>query len=96
MGLTARVVYGFSRPQKGEITAGPLQRCRHSWAEFYVEELGWVPVDLTFKYFACLPVTSHIVETYTDQPIKVNFSGGNLSVSWLNSVSSLASEDVAK
>lgn len=86
LSLTTRVVTGFARPQKGDMTAGPLQGCRHSWAEYYVDGLGWVPVDLTFQYFSCLPVTSHIVETYGDQPIKVNFSGGELSVSWLNSV----------
>jgi|LSQX01.1.fsa_nt_gb transglutaminase-like putative cysteine protease len=86
LGLTARVVTGFARPQKGEITAGPLQGCRHSWAEYYVDGLGWLPVDLTFQYFSCLPVTSHIVETYSEQAIRVNFSGGKLSVSWLNRI----------
>jgi hypothetical protein len=86
MGLKARVVNGFARPQSGDMTAGSLQGYRHSWAEFYVDGLGWVPVDLTFRYFAGLPYASHIVETYKDQSIKINFTGGDLSVSWLNSV----------
>jgi len=85
-GLTARVVTGFARPQKGDITAGTLEGCRHSWAEYYVDGLGWLPVDLTFQYFSCLPVTSHIVETYSEQAIRVNFSGCELSVSWLNRI----------
>lgn len=86
LGLTARVVTGFARPQKGDMTAGTLQGCRHSWAEYYVEGLGWVPVDLTFQYFSCLPAASHIVETYADQSVKVQYLGGSLSTIWLNSV----------
>jgi transglutaminase-like putative cysteine protease len=86
MGLTAREVVGFARPQRGAMTSGSLQGSRHSWAEFYVDGLGWVPVDLTFQYFGTFPQTSHIVECYSDQSIKVNFSGGSLSASWSNSV----------
>jgi transglutaminase-like putative cysteine protease len=86
MGLTAREVVGFARPQRGAMTSGSLQGSRHSWAEFYVDGLGWVPVDLTFQYFGTFPQTSHIVECYSDQSIKVNFSGGSLSASWSNSI----------
>ena len=86
MGLTAREVVGFARPQRGAMTSGSLQGSRHSWAEFYVDGLGWVPVDLTFQYFGTFPQTSHIVECYSDQSIKVNFSGGSLGASWSNSV----------
>lgn len=86
MGLTAREVVGFARPQRGAMTSGSLQGSRHSWAEFYVDGLGWVPVDLTFQYFGTFPQTSHIVECYSDQSIKVNFTGGNLGASWSNSV----------
>ena len=86
LGLTARIVNGFARPQRADITAGSLQGCRHSWAEFKVEGLGWVPVDLTFEYFGKLPYTSHIVETYADESIRVNFIGGTPDVAWVNSV----------
>ncbi|MDZ4133600.1 MAG: transglutaminase domain-containing protein, partial [Dethiobacteria bacterium] len=86
MGLTAREVVGFARPQRGAMTSGSLQGSRHSWAEFYVDGLGWVPVDLTFQYFGTFPQTSHIVECYSDQSIKVNFTGGSLGASWSNSV----------
>lgn len=85
-GITAREVIGFARPQYGVMASGSLQGCRHSWAEFYVDGLGWVPVDLTFKYFGTFPQTSHIVESYSDQPINVNYTGGSLNASWSNSV----------
>ena len=84
LGIEAREVIGFARPQRGPMTSGSLQGTRHSWAEFYVDGLGWVPVDLTFKYFGAFPHTSHIVESYSDQSIKVNFTGGSLSASWSN------------
>lgn len=85
-GINAREVVGYARPQRGAMTAGSLEGSRHSWAEFYVDGLGWVPVDLTFQYFGTFPHTSHLVESYSDQSIKVNFTGGNLSASWSNSV----------
>ncbi len=86
MGINAREVVGYARPRRGAMTAGSLEGCRHSWAEFYDDSLGWVPVDLTFQYFGGFPQTSHVVESYGDQSIKVNFTGGNLSASWSNSV----------
>ncbi len=84
MGINAREVIGFARPQRGAMTSGSLAGARHSWAEFEVPGLGWVPVDLTFQYFGELPHTSHIVESYSDQSIKVNYTGGSLSASWSN------------
>lgn len=84
MGITAREVIGFARTQRGPMTSGSLQGARHSWAEVYVDGLGWVPVDLTFQYFGAFPHSSHIVESYSDQSIKVNYAGGNLSASWSN------------
>lgn len=84
MGITAREVVGYARPQRGAMTSGSLQGCRHSWAEFYVDGLGWVPVDLTFQYFGEFPHTSHIVEGYGDQSISINYSGGSLGASWSN------------
>ncbi len=86
MGLKARVVTGFKRKDRGDMTSGSLQGCRHSWAEFYVDGLGWVPVDLTFKYFANFPQASHIVETYADLSIKIRYKGGDISAVWKNSV----------
>jgi hypothetical protein len=85
-GITAREVVGFARTQRGAMTSGSLQGSRHSWAEFYVDGLGWVPVDLTFQYFGAFPHTSHVVESYGDQSIKVNYSGGSLGASWSNSI----------
>jgi hypothetical protein len=85
-GIKAREVVGFARPQRGAMTSGSLQGSRHSWAEFYVEGLGWVPVDLTFQYFGAFPHTSHIVESYSDQSIKVNYSGGSLGATWSNTI----------
>jgi hypothetical protein len=85
-GITAREVIGFARTQRGAMTSGSLQGSRHSWAEINVEGLGWVPVDLTFQYFGTFPHTSHIVESYSDQSIKVTYTGGSLSASWSNSV----------
>ncbi len=86
LGITAREVIGFARPQRGEMISGSLQGFRHSWAEFYVEELGWVPVDLTFHYFGTFPQTSHVVESYGDQSLRVNYTGGSLSASWSNMI----------
>lgn len=86
MGLTARVVYGYAMPERSEIITGPLAGNRHSWAEFYLEGLGWVPVDLTFEYFGDLSHASHVIETYVDQSLKVYHLGGILEVSWQNSI----------
>lgn len=85
MGLNARVVNGFARSH-GNIAPGSLEGWRHSWAEFHVDGLGWVPVDLTFKYFADFPYASHVVETYADQSVKVYYLGGKLSVKWQNMI----------
>ncbi len=86
MGITAREVVGYARPERGAMTSGSLQGTRHSWAEFYVDGLGWVPVDLTFQYFGEFPHTSHIVEGYGDQSISINYSGGSLGASWSNQI----------
>ena len=86
LGIIAREVIGFARPERGAMTAGSLQGYRHSWAEFYVEGLGWVPVDLAFQYFGAFPTTSHVVESYSDQSIKITYLGGNLSASWFNNI----------
>ncbi len=85
MGLNARLVNGFARSH-GNIAPGSLEGWRHSWAEFHVDGLGWVPVDLTFKYFADFPYASHVVETYADQSVKVYYLGGKISVKWQNMI----------
>lgn len=84
-GIDARIVNGFAGAETGFIGKGVLEE-RHSWAEFYVEELGWVPVDLTFEHFAALPGGSHIVENYLDQSIRVYHLDGTLNIEWLNTV----------
>ncbi len=86
MGIEAREVIGFARPERGPMTSGSLAGMRHSWAEFYVDGLGWVPVDLTFQYFGELPHPSHVVESYSDQSIRVNYTGGSLSATWSNAI----------
>lgn len=86
LGVKAREVIGFARPERGPMTSGSLAGTRHSWAEFYVEDLGWVPVDLTYGYFGEFPKTSHLVESYRDQSIKISYSGGNLTGAWKNSI----------
>ncbi len=86
LGIEAREVIGYARPEHGPMTAGSLAGARHSWAEFYVDGLGWVPVDLTFKYFGEFPHHSHVVESYSDESIQVNFNGGNLSATWSNAI----------
>ncbi len=85
MGLNARLVNGFARSH-GNIAPGSLEGWRHSWAEFHIDGLGWVPVDLTFKYFADFPTASHVVETYADQSVKAYHLGGKLSINWRNMI----------
>lgn len=85
-GLKARVVNGYARAGGGDIAAGSLKGCRHSWAEFHLDGLGWVPVDLTFNYFAAFPRASHLVETYADEAVKVYHLGGKISVIWENEI----------
>lgn len=86
LGVTARVVNGYTRPQRALLKSGPLQGCRHSWAEFYLDDLGWVPVDLTFEYFADFPYASHLVECYDDQSVRINFLGGKVEAVWDNMI----------
>ncbi len=87
LGLTARVVTGFKRRAGGDITSGSLSGARHSWAEFHVNGLGWVPVDLTHMYFARIPHASHVVETYSaNQFIRTSYSGGHVKTTWSNMI----------
>ncbi|NLY39523.1 MAG: transglutaminase family protein, partial [Firmicutes bacterium] len=86
LGVLARLVNGYIRSKRGNMTPGYLDGCRHSWAEFYEPSLGWVPVDLTFKYFAHFPYASHVIEGYDDRSIRVDYLGGAVDVTWRNSV----------
>lgn len=86
LGVSARVVNGFAGARGCNISAGSLEGRRHSWAEFYVDGLGWVPVDLTFGYFADFPSASHIVETYADAAIRAYHLGGTISMKWNNMI----------
>ncbi len=86
LGVSARLVNGFTGARGCNIGAGSLEGRRHSWAEFYVDGLGWVPVDLTFKYFADFPCASHVVETYADEPVKAYHLGGKISMKWNNMI----------
>ena len=98
LGIPARQVNGFTDPRgTGHIwnlEAGQslsLTNYRHSWAEFYLEGIGWVPVDPTFdiyshtnRYFGALPQASHMAQNYQDQSLRGRFQGGQLAVSWTN------------
>lgn len=95
-GIPARQVNGYTDPRgTGDIfnSAISLRGYRHSWAEFYLEGMGWLPADPTmnigadsFKYFGSLPRASHIAQNYLDQSMRVTFSGGQLSVAWEESL----------
>ena len=86
-GIQARIATGFARPQQGHMTPGSLEGTRHSWAEFHVDGLGWVPADLTFQYFAEFPYASHLLETYSaNDSIRIQGTGGQLTGSWSNYV----------
>lgn len=86
LGVTARLVNGFTRPQRALLSPGSLNGCRHSWAEIHVDGLGWVPVDLTFGYFTDFPYASHLVECYEDQPVRINYLGGKVEAVWENAI----------
>ena len=85
-GIKARLVKGYAGTGVGKIAPGNLKGRRHSWAEFYIDGLGWVPVDLTFGYFAALPHASHVVETYADKAVKVYHLGGKVDLKWVNQI----------
>ena len=85
-GIKARLVNGYAGTGGGKIAPGSLKGRRHSWAEFYLDGLGWVPVDLTFNYFASLPHASHVVETYADKSVKIYHLGGKIDVKWDNEI----------
>jgi hypothetical protein len=95
-GIPARQVNGYADPQgTGEIWNIPsgqtfaLRGYRHSWAEFYLAGIGWVPVDpakdtinSSFKYFGSLPQASHFAQNYLDKSLRVRYQGGKLAGSW--------------
>ena len=100
--LPARQVNGYADPKAtGEIwklapgQAFSLQGYRHSWAEVYLEGEGWLPLDPTmdiyndsgsFKFFGSLPASSHIAQNYEDNSIRARFQGGQLAVTWSESL----------
>jgi transglutaminase-like putative cysteine protease len=96
-GIPARQVNGFSDPKqtgaswRSRSPEVSLQGFRHSWAEVYIQGLGWVAVDPTFQIYpqegqASLVELSpsHIAQNYNDQPVKVSYKGEKLSVGWGN------------
>ena len=99
-GIPARVVNGYADPRgTGDVwnlSPGktlPMAGYRHAWAEFYVEGKGWLPADPTFesapnsfKYFATIPIGGYIAQNYLDQNIRARFQGGQLSVTWEESL----------
>ncbi len=96
-GIPARQVNGFSDPKQTGASwrsSSPeisLQGFRHSWAEVYIEGLGWVAVDPTFKIYpqegqdSIVEMSpSHIAQNYNDQPVKISYKGEKLSAGWGN------------
>ena len=95
-GVPARLVNGYTDAGKsgkgrqvapGEVLS--LAGCRHCWAEFYLEEWGWLPADPTLNtnadklvYFASLPQASHLAQNYADQSLRARYQGGQLDVTW--------------
>ncbi|RJX29124.1 MAG: transglutaminase domain-containing protein [Dethiobacter sp.] len=95
-GVPARQVNGYADPKgsgkiwnlaPGETFA--LRGYRHSWAEFYIKGLGWLPADPTMnnhsghlKYFASLPRASHLAQNYLDQSLRLRYQGGQLVLTW--------------
>ncbi len=95
VGLPSRQVNGYADPkgtgEHWDQLGRPLslKGCRHSWAEFYLEGMGWLPVDPTMnmasrdlKYFGSLPCSSHIAQNYFDQSVRIKFQGGRLEALW--------------
>ncbi len=98
-GIPARVVNGYADPEgSGDIfqldpgKEFPLTGLRHSWAEYYCTERGWLPVDPTMDiyngpdYFHVFDSEGYIAQNYMDQSIKVSFHGGRLGVTWNESL----------
>lgn len=97
-GIPARLVNGYADPLgTGKAWAAPVGKevslagYRHSWAEFYLEGIGWVPVDPTLDiysdsvaWFGRLPGASHIAQNYLDNLLRVRYQGSpnSLSISW--------------
>ena len=97
-GIPARQVNGFADPKVlGEVwniengQTVSLRNYRHSWVEFFIEDIGWLPADPTFspkndpsKYFGYLPYTSHIAQNYVDNSLRLSHQGqvGGLQVNW--------------
>lgn len=94
--IPARPVYGYTNPLGWEeiSSSGPekalsLTGCRHCWAEFYLEGLGWLPADPTlntynceYPYFASLPQAGHLAQNYADRSLQVCYQGGQIDVTW--------------
>lgn len=100
-GIPARQVNGFADPKEsGEswnLLPGQtlsMNKYRHSWAEFYIQESGWLPADPTFdsisgtmNYFKSIPAFTRISQNYYDEPLKITYQGNEsaqLKVIWDN------------
>lgn len=99
--IPARQINGFADPKAtgevwdistGEVVS--LSGYRHSWAEFYDSDKGWIVIDPTFDahnqtmdYFDIIPAKTHIIQNYYDQPLNVQYQGPQveaLNLSWHN------------
>lgn len=94
-GIPARQVNGYADPKRtGESwnkeKVVSLRGYRHSWAEVYLKDLGWVAVDPTFKIYpqagkyTGIVSSGHIAQNYQDESVRVSYQGGKLAVAWGN------------
>lgn len=57
MGVPARYVTGYAvdtdaiKPYKGVYSGKVLDSDAHAWVEIYVNNIGWIPVEMTAGYW---------------------------------------------
>lgn len=73
MGVPARYAEGyivkqesFHENEDGTCTAQVLDRNRHAWAEIYLDNVGWIPIEMTAGYSD----TSEVLQTDEEQEKK--------------------------
>ncbi len=82
-GVPARFVSGFSYTDSPLFPEG---WGLHGWAEVYIPEYGWMPVDVTYKQFGRLDL-GHIILKKSDDAI-----GSSISYSWLGKGNEIVSK----
>ncbi|MDW7683420.1 MAG: transglutaminase domain-containing protein [Bacillota bacterium] len=92
-GIPTRVVYGYTDNGSKWTTSSSLglNGYRHAWVEYYLYGRGWVPAEPTRShssslYFGTLPHNRYIVQNYNNISLRGNYSGGKLSINWVESL----------